>query len=365
MKNGLRKRVLPLLLSMVMGLSLLAGCTSNPPAPEDQSTPNDQTDITAPETPEDEPVDEPEDETPDTDQVTLHVAGLKGPTGMGMAKLMEDAANGETGNTYEFTLESAPDAIVGKIVSGELDLAAVPVNLAATLNKKTEGNVQLAAVNTLGVLYLLTNGETVNTVEDLRGKTIYATGQGSTPEYVLNYILSQNGLTVGEDVTVEYLEEHAALASSFLAGECAVAMLPEPFVTQVMTKSESAVLALNLTEEWEKTAGDTVLAMGGILVRRDFAEANKEAVDLFLQEYQKSVEYITDTANVEDAAALIEKFDIMPAAVAKNALPRCNIVFLDGEEMKESAKGFLQVVFEAEPKAVGGQLPDDDFYYAS
>lgn len=358
MKTQLKKRALPVLLCLAMGLSMLAGCSSNTPAPENQSTPPAQSNNENP----------PEDENPNTDDpgpsVTLHVAGLKGPTGMGMAKLMEDSANGETHNTYEFTLESAPDAIVGKIVSGELDIAAVPVNLAATLNVKTEGNVQLAAVNTLGVLYLLTDGETVNSVEDLRGKTIYATGQGSTPEYVLNYILAQNGLTVDEDVTVEYLEEHAALAASFLAGECAIAMLPEPFVTQVMTKSETATLALNLTDEWEKVAGDTVLAMGGILVRRDFAEANSEAVDQFLEEYKSSVEYITNPENTDDAAALIEKYDIMAAAVAKNALPRCNIVFLAGEEMKESAKGFLQVVFEAEPKAVGGKLPDDDFYYA-
>ena len=365
MKKLWKSRLLPVLLSVALVGTLMTGCTQNATESQENQESESQQESVVEESATEETAPEetqPEEEEEAVSDVTLHVAGLKGPTGMGMAKLMEDAANGKTANQYEFVLESAPDAVVGKLTSGELDIAAVPVNLAATLYQKTQGGVQLAAVNTLGVLYVVENGDTISSVSDLEGKTIYATGQASTPEYVLNYILEKNGLTPGENVTVEYLTEHAELAASFLAGECDVAMLPEPFVTQVMSKSETANVVLDLTKEWEAVAGDTLLAMGGIVVRSDFAKENPQAVAQFLEEYQASVEYVTDEANADDAAALIEKYDIMVADVAKNALPRCNIVFMAGDEMKASAEGFLQVVFEADPQAIGGALPEDDFY---
>lgn len=297
------------------------------------------------------------------EKTTIKIATLKGPTGLGMLKLMSDNDAKATANSYEFTLVSAPDEIVSKISTGEIDVAAVPTNLAATLYNKTKGNVQLAAINTLGVLSILTNGETITSINDLKGKTIYSSGQGSTPEYALNYILKQNGLEVGKDVKVEYKAEHAELAALVISGKAKIAVLPEPFVTQVMTKNKDVKIALNVTDEWNKVAGNkSVLTMGGLIVRKDFVEKNKDAFNKFLDEYKTSTAYTT--SNVEEAAALAEKYDIMPAAVAKKAIPNCNIVYIDGDEMKAKIPDFLKVLFTANPKSIGGVLPGDDFYYA-
>ena len=296
-------------------------------------------------------------------KTAVHVAGLKGPTGLSMVKLMSDSEAGTAKEDYGFSLVSTPDEIVAKISSGEADIAAVPTNLAATLYNKTSGGVQLAAVTTLGVLYLLTAGDAkIGSVADLKGKTVYATGQGATPEYAIDYILRQNGLEPGKDVTVEYKGEHAELASLVIAGKADIAVLPEPFVTQVLMKNSSAKIALDLTKEWQKAAGDkSVLTMGCLIVRKAFAQQNKAALDTFLDEYKASAEYAN--SNVEQTAQLSEKYAIMDAAVAQKAIPNCGIVYLDGAEMKQKIPDFLNVLFEADPKSVGGKLPADDFYY--
>lgn len=293
---------------------------------------------------------------------TVRVTVLKGPTGLGALKLMDDAAADKTPAKYEFELATAPDQVTASIASGEIDVAAVPTNLAATLYNKTEGKVQLAALNTLGVLSLLTNGEAISSVDDLKGKTIYASGQGSTTEYAINYILAQSGLEVGKDVQVEYKSEHAELATALISGEAKIAVLPEPFVTQVMTKNSGIKLALDLTKEWDQaSSGKSVLAMGCMVVRSEFASQNKAAFDAFLDQYKASIEYVN--ANLDEAAALSEKYDIMPSAVAKKAIPNCNIVYMDGADMKAKIPDFLNVLFEANPKSIGGKLPSDDFYY--
>lgn len=296
------------------------------------------------------------------EKTTIKLATLKGPTGLGMLKLMSDNDAKTAANNYAFTLVASPDEIVSKISTGEIDAAAVPTNLAATLYNKTDGKVQLAAINTLGVLSLLTSDATIKSVKDLKGKTIYASGQGSTPEYALNYIFKENGLEVGKDVKVQYVAEHAELATLVIAGKAAIAVLPEPFVTQVMSKNKSVKIGLNITEEWNKVAGDkSVLTMGCLIVRKDFAEKSREAFNAFLDEYKKSADYTT--SNVEQAAALSEKYDIMPAAVAQKAIPNCNIVYIDGADMKAKIPDFLNILFKANPKSVGGKLPGDDFYY--
>lgn len=296
-------------------------------------------------------------------KTAVRVAGLKGPTGLSMVKLMSDNDAGAAKEDYGFSLVSAPDEIVAKISSGEADIAAVPTNLAATLYNKTSGGVRLAAVTTLGVLYLLTSGGAkIDSVADLKGKTVYATGQGATPEYAIDYILRQNGLEPGKDVKVEYKGEHAELASLVIAGKADIAVLPEPFVTQVLTKNSSAKIALDLAKEWQKAAGDkSVLTMGCLIVRKAFAQQNKAALDTFLDEYKASAEYAN--SNVEQTAQLSEKYGIMDAAVAQKAIPNCGIVYLDGAEMKQKIPDFLNVLFEADPKSVGGKLPADDFYY--
>ena len=298
------------------------------------------------------------------ERAAVRVGGLKGPTAMGMVKLMEEDAAGTTANDYEFTLAGSADEINPLLIKGELDIAAVPTNVASVLYNKTEGQVEILALNTLGVLYVVENGNTIQSVEDLRGKTIYSTGKGATPEYALNYILGENGLTAGTDVTVEYKSEHSELASLLAAGQADLAVLPQPFVTSVLAKNPDVRIALNLTEEWDKVTEDgSKLAMGALVVRKDFAESNPEAVRNFLKEYQASTQYVTDEANLDDAAALIEQYGIISAAVAKQALPYCNIVCITGEEMRTAAEGFLSILAKANPQSVGGTLPAEDFYY--
>ncbi len=312
-----------------------------------------------------EPAQKPEEpsKTPEEKPV-IKVAALKGPTAFGMLDLMEKNENGSAQNQYEFTLVGAPDEIVGKISTGEADVAAVPTNLASVLYNKTQGKVQLAALNTLGVLYVLEKGDTIQSVEDLRGKTIYATGQGSTPEYALNMILEKNNLVPGTDVTVVYKTEHSEIPPLMASGEASIALLPQPFVTSVLMQNQDIRVALDITEEWNKAVdGASELAMGAIIVRKEFAEQNKDALNAFLDEYKVSAETVVKPENLEHAGALAEQFDIMKAPVVQKAIPECNIVFIDGEKMKEITSGFLQVLFDANPKSVGGALPDEAFYY--
>ena len=291
---------------------------------------------------------------------TVRVATLMGPTGMGMAKLMDDAANGTAEGSYEFTVASSPDQIAPAVISGSVDIAAVPVNLAAVLWQKTEGNVQIAGVNTLGVLYILENGNSIHSLSDLAGKTLYATGQGATPEYILNYLFRANGMEPETDLKIEYLSEHTELAAKMSAGEVVLGMLPEPNVTSVLLGNETVRIALDLTEEWEKIS-DSALIQGCIIVNRQFAQEHPQAVDTFLEEYGASVDFIN--SNPEEASVLIEQAGIVPkAAVAKKALPNCNICLLTGTEMKDAVRQMLEILYDADPKSVGGSLPNDEFY---
>lgn len=304
---------------------------------------------------------------PAAQDVTLNVATLKGPTGIGMVKLMKDAKDGSTANKYNFTLAGAPDEITAKFMKGEFDIAAVPVNLAATLYNKMKGNVQVMAVNTLGVLYILENGNSIHSISDLKGKTIYATGKGATPEYILNYLLEQNGIDPEKDVTIEYKSEHAELATLMASGKAEICMLPEPNVTSVLRENKDVHRALNLTTEWdkatEKAGKKSTLAQGCIIVNKEFAQKNKGAVDKFLTEYKASVDYVT--ASAVDASQLVEEFGIMPKAlIAELAIPNCNIIFLEGNTMKSTMQANLNVLFQANAKSIGGAMPGDDFYYS-
>ena len=304
------------------------------------------------------------EQTQPAEKVDINLAALSGPTALGMLDLLEKNDNGEAANNYNVTIASAPDEVTGKIISGELDIAAVPTNVAATLYNKTEGQVQIAALNTMGVLYILETGDTIHSVADLAGKTIYSTGQGSTPEYALNLVLEKNGLTPGTDVQVVYKADNTEIAPLLASGEAEVALLPQPFVTSVLAQNQNVRVALDMTEEWDKAVnGESGLTMGCVVVRNDFAEQNKEALDRFLDEYKQSVETVTSEEGLAHAAELAEKYNIVKAAVAEKAIPECNIVFVEGDEMQKIAGGFLQVLFDANPQAVGGQLPNDDFYY--
>ncbi len=264
------------------------------------------------------------------DKTTLNVAALKGPTGMGMIKLIDDADKGNTKNEYKITLAGSPDEITGKIVSGEIQIAALPINLAANLYNKTNGKVQLLALNTLGVLYVLEKGEEINSVSDLEGKKIFATGQGATPEYILDYILKENNV----NADVEFKTEHSELAALALSGNADIVMLPEPFVTNVLSKEAGFRVALDLTEEFERVSDGTVLSMGCIVVNKEFAEKNKQAVKDFLDEYKASTEFVNN--NISEASDLIAKYGILASKeLAEKAIPNCNIVFIEGGEMEQ------------------------------
>ncbi len=300
--------------------------------------------------------------------VTVRVAALNGPTGLGLAKLMDNSAKSLTQGQYAVSLEASPTFIVPLITTGDADIAAVPLNTAAVLYNRTGGAVKMLAINTLGVLYLLEQGDTIKTIADLKGKTVYSSGQGASPEYILNYLLKENGLDPEKDVTVEYKEDHSKLAADAASGEAAVCLLPEPFVTTAMSKNTKLRIALDMTEEWEKAdkakGSESTLAMGCLVVRAEFAEKNAAAVHTFLSEYEASVKFIN--ANLPQAGILAAKFGIVPdAALAQKAIPNCNITFIAGSDMKRIAAQNFAVLFEANPSSVGGALPKDDFYYGA
>ena len=292
----------------------------------------------------------------------LRIAGLKGPTTMGLVNLLSMEEDGTASMDYDLQLYGAADEIVPLLMKGELDMAAIPANLAATLYQKTEGGIQAVAVNTLGVLYVVEKGgDTVQSMADLKGRTILSTGKGTTPEYVLRYLLTQNG--IDPDVTIEYYSEATEVTAQMANTEDAIAVLPQPYVTAAGLQDDTLRVALDLTEEWNKVA-DTQLITGVTVVRKEYAEEHPDVVAAFLTDYAKSVE--AANTDLDGTAALCEEQGVVAkAAIAKKALPECNIVCLTGDELKTNASAYLQVLFDADPKAVGGAMPGDDFYWAA
>lgn len=289
------------------------------------------------------------------DDTEIRIAALKGPTGMGMVKL----ADKQNYPNYTVSIEASPDALNPRIISGEVDVAAVPVNLASVLYNKLDGDISVLAVSTLGVLYVVEAGSEVNSVADLAGKTVYATGQGATPEYILNYLLDKNG--VAGSVEVNYVGEHAALATMLADGSAGIGMLPEPNVTSTLAGNDNLRIALNLTEEWNRVCS-TELVQGVVIARKSFVNEHPEAIEQFLREYEKSSAFVNE--NIDEAAKLIVDAGILGnVEIAKKAIPNCNISFSKGEAMHKAVEGMLTVLFEANPKSIGGKLPDKDFYY--
>ncbi len=300
---------------------------------------------------------------PTVEYPTVRIAAMTGPTGMGMAKLLDENEKGTSPLKYEFTLATAADQITPLLVKGELDIAAVPVNLASVLYNNTQGEIQLLAVNTLGVIYILDNNGSVTQLSDLKGKTIYATGKGSTPEYTLRYLLTANGINPDTDVTIEWKSEPTEIVALYknAEGKEVIAMMPQPYVTVAQSSVEGINVAISLTEEWEKLDNGSMAMTGCVVVRRGFAQQHPEAVALFLEQYEASINWVNE--NVEEAAQLIAHFEIVAKApIAQKALPHCNITFIAGEDLS-LAKGYLQALYDQNPKAVGGAMPGDDFYY--
>ncbi len=352
MKNF--KRILALTLVAVMMFALVACNTNN-----QGTTAGETTTTTAP--------------APEYKGEKIKVAAIKGPTGMGMVDMMDSSI-------YDFTLTSDPTEVVSLIATGAVDVAACPLNLAANLFKKTGGNVKMLGINTLGVLYLLANGVDVNGLADLKDQTVYATGQGATPEFIINHLLEKNGLK--DSVKVEYLSEHSELATKFISGEAKIAVLPEPFVSVVKSKLPKINPGISLTDEWEKADPDTMLAMGCVIARADFIKNNPDGVKQFISDNKKSVENVNVNAYTElqkmidkgivDASILKvpegtkdKQVEAVKQQQALETVSRCNIVFIDGEEMNKVANANFEVYFAADPKSVGGEVPSSDLYYAA
>lgn len=294
-------------------------------------------------------------------KTVVRMATLKGPTGIGTAKLWADDDAGKAKNDYTVTLCTDPTEVLNGVVEGSYDVAAVPLNMASVLYNKLNGGVQILAINTLGTLYMLSTQDLAD-ISALEGKTVVTAGQGATPEYVLNYLLEKNGLT--DKVTVEFKSEHAevaTLAAAVGADDQTIYMLPEPNVTASLLQNQALKTVLDVSSAFESASGVS-LAMGCIVAKKEFVEQNKDAVDAFLTEYKASVEYTT--SNLDDTATLCETYGIIPkAAVAKQAIPRCSITCVTGADMQKIATENLNVLLAASPKAIGGALPADDFWY--
>ena len=351
---NLSKQFFSLLLAGAMLLSLAAcGVITSPDGPTEVIVGSTQ-----PEVP-------PEDAPPAEETYTVRAAALKGPTAMGLVKLMKDAesGDGQCAGSYEFTLAGSADEVTPLLIKGDLDVACVPANLAAVLFNRTGGEIVTLAVNTLGVLYIVENGGSVQDIGDLRGRAIVSAGKGSTPEFGLRYLLEQNGLDPDKDVTIDWKSEHSECVAALASGAAAVAMLPQPFVTVAQGKIEGLRVALDLTEEWDALDNGSAMITGVAAARRDFVENHPDAVEDFLLDYAESTGWVTD--NVPEAAALIGEYGIVEAAVAEKALPYCNIVCITGQDMADKLSGYLQVLYEADPDSVGGALPEGDFCYGA
>ncbi len=344
------KKLIALTLSLILLLSL-ASCAT------------EKEDVKEPLTNETNTLATQEEEV--KDNTTVRLLAMTGPTGMGLAELLHNDKEG-SGNKcdYEASLVSSPDQVVAPIAGNQCDIAAVPINLASTLYKKTNGNIVVLCANTLGVLYITENGETVKSVADLKGKTIYAPNPGSTPEYVLRYVLKENGIDPDKDVTLEFLPGGDEVAAKLANTPGAIGMLPEPKISAFLSQNTSFRICLDMTEEWDKVAGEgNTLVQGVFVARRAFVEEHPALVKDFLDDYNASQK--TVNTDLEKGAELVVEAGIIPKApLAKKAIPGANITFLEGKEMTSAVSKCLQILFEANPQSVGGSLPGDDIYYA-
>lgn len=365
----MKKRILTLACTLILGVATMAGCSQKVETADSQATQQPTVTEAITTEPTQEPTVAPTEEATETpteevavDKITIPVAALKGPTAMGLVSMIDLSEQGQTTNTYQLTVAGAADEITSGILKGDYPVAAVPCNLAAVLYAKSNGGIKVAGINTLGVLYIVETGESIQSVEDLKGKTIYSTGKGTTPEYTLNYLLKSHGIDPEKDVTIEYKTEATEVAAMLSESEDAIAMLPQPYVTTVMMNNDKVRIALDVAKEWEDISeNDSTVVTGVVVVNTAFLEDNKDAVDALLAEYKTSTEYAN--TEVEATAELVEKYGIIKKGVAMKAIPYCNIVMFQGDDMKAKVSDYLQVLFDQDPKAVGGSMPDDGFYY--
>ena len=293
------------------------------------------------------------------DDTVVRIGSLKGPTTIGIVNLMDKASKGTSEGKYEFTMSAAPDEITAKIVSGDIDIALVPANLASVLYNKTEGGVTAIDINTLGVLYCVTGDTSITSVKDLSGKKVITTGQGATPEYSLRYLLDQNGIT---DCEIEFKSESTEVAAVLAEDPSQIAVLPQPFVTVACAQNEAISIAFSLEEEWQLTTGGLGMVTGVTVVRNDFLKTHPEAVKTFIKEHGESVN--AANSDLDTTASLVVANEIIgKEPLAKKAIPFCNVVCMTGDSVKNNLAPYLEVLYNSDPKSVGGKLPGDEFYY--
>lgn len=298
------------------------------------------------------------------EKVTVKVGALKGATTLGLLPLEDKAANGEAGENYEFSMMTAADELLPMMIKGELDIALLPSNVASILYQKTNGGVTVIDINTLGVLYMVSGDSSVTGVENLAGKTIYLTGKGTTPDYVLHYILSGNGMDADSDCTLEYKSEATEVAALLAENPDAIGLLPQPFVTAACAQNDALSVILDMNAEWEKLQGEdgSRLVTGVTVVRNEFLQEHENAVATFMEEHQASARSMN--SDVENGAKLAAASEIIAKEpIALKAIPKCNITYIDGADMKQALSGYLEVLYEQNPESIGGALPGDDFYY--
>ncbi|MCI6453359.1 MAG: ABC transporter substrate-binding protein [Hungatella hathewayi] len=365
------RKVLPVLMALAMTAAALTGCAKGAGETAAEATTaaaaEASTETSAEETAE-APETESETETESTGTsaaagYTLRIGSLKGPTSMGLVELMDQAAKGEAKGSYEFTMVTAADELLGKIVSGDLDVALVPSNMASIIFNKTNHGVNVLNINTLGVLYVVSSDDSIKSIADLKGKTVYLTGKGTTPDYALQYLLKANGMTT-DDVTLEYKSEPTEVAALLKEKPDAIGLLPQPFVTVAMAQNDTLKMVLDLTKEWDAVSGEDggSLVTGVTICRGELFEEHADAIQTFMEEQKASAafanENVAETAKLVAAAGIIEK-----APVAEKAIPYCSITYIDGTDMKNRLYGYLSALYEMDPATVGGELPTKDFFY--
>lgn len=299
----------------------------------------------------------------ETDDTVVRVGSLKGPTSMGLLFLQKDAEQGKSRNLYEFQMATGADELLPLMIKGELDMALVPANVAGVLYQKTEGAVTVIDINTLGVLYMVSGDDSVTDLQDLKGRTVYLTGKGTTPDYVLQYLFEGNGMN-GGDYTLEYKSEATEVAALLAENPDAVGLLPQPFATAACAQNDALKTVIDMNEEWDRLQGEqgSCMVTGVTVVRNDFLKEHEDAVQIFLEEHAASAEAINQDP-ATGAAYAVEAQIVPKEPVAQKAIPNCNITCMTGQEMKQALSGYLQVLYGQSPESVGGALPEEDFYY--
>lgn len=302
-----------------------------------------------------------QEETTPVEKTNITIGAIKGPTGVGFANLMEENANKSASNNYNFTLFTSPEEIGAKLVKNELNIAALPTNVVANLNKKTNGKVKMLALNTFGNMSIIEKGDSIKSIKDLKGKTVYSIGQGANPEYILKYILTNNDLEIGKDVKIKFVATNDEIIGLLAAGKADVAMIAEPAATAALVKNKDCSRRLDINKVWNEIDEKVPVVTGCVAVNADFLKENEKAVEVFLEEYEKSINALED---LDKSADLTVKYEILAAApIAKQAIPNSHIKFVKGEEMRDAINAYFKVLYGFNPASIGGQLPDENLFY--